>query len=122
MNSGDIDQEQLRADRKAYEDAYSANLLRAMKSGGNAERDFFESALEARESIRTNCLLPGWNEDGHEEYHPQQAYRAACHGREDVVTITNVQLRVLQRLDRLSNLLWLVVVLLFVLIWVVPKK
>ena len=82
------------------------------KKTSSADRDFFGAAQLARRWAIRDSLLPARNEDGDFEYELQQGLKAACHAREDVAAIAQVQRALLQRLDRNRNLLWIAIVLL----------
>lgn len=89
------------------------NHMNEAKKASAAARDFFSAGQIARHSAKENGILPSRNEHGEFRYTVQQGLKAACHAREDVAAIAQIQLAVLQRLDRNRNLLWIVIVLLF---------
>ena len=97
------------------DDDYEVDFLKrtneAMKNSA-AHRVFFSATKEARYQARDNGILPGRNEDGDYWYEVQQGLKAACHGREDISATLQIQLAVLQRLDRNRNILWVVIILL----------
>lgn len=77
-----------------------------------AARDFFGAAQVARRSARESGILPVRNEHGEFRYTIRQGLKAACHTREDIAATLQVQLALLQRLDRNRNLLWVAIALL----------
>lgn len=74
--------------------------------GGAAERVFYTAALTAHRSAAAEGLVPTRNEDGDFVYSSQQGLKAACHAREDVVALVNVQLPALKLLHQVKLLLW----------------
>jgi hypothetical protein len=84
----------------------------AAKKRNAADRDFFGAAQLARRSTKLDELLPIRNEYGDFEYTQQQAFKAACHGREDAAATLQLQRALLVRLDRNRTLLWLAIGLL----------
>ena len=73
-----------------------------------AHKDFYGSSLMAK---RFNCdVIPFMDEHGEAQYSPEQGHKASCHGREDISAILLVQLPLLQRLDQIKSLLWVVVI------------
>lgn len=88
------------------------NHMDEAKKASAAARDFFSAAQIARRSAKENGILPVRNEHGEFRYTMQQGLKAACHAREDIAATLQIQLAVLQRLDRNRNLLWAAIVLL----------
>lgn len=86
--------------------------MEAAKKGSAANHTFFTAGQLARRSVKEHELLPHRNQDGEFRYTVHQGLRAACHSREDVSAILQIQLAVLHRLDRNRNLLWVAIVLL----------
>lgn len=89
------------------------NNINEAKKASAAASDFFSAGQKARNSAKENGILPTRNEHGEFRYTVQQGLKAACHAREDVAAIAQIQLTILQRLDRNRNLLWIVIVFLF---------
>jgi len=88
------------------------NHMDEMKKASAAARDFFGAVQLARRQAKENGILPVRNEHGEFQWTIQQGLKAACHAREDISATLQIQVAVLQRLDRNRNLLWLAIVLL----------
>ena len=88
---------------------YYERQMREAKKGGAAARDFYSAAEFARRSAELDQLLPATNQNGDYVYSPQQAFKAACHAREDVTAILVIQRAQLDRLDRNRSLLWIAI-------------
>lgn len=86
--------------------------LEEAKKSSSAARDFFSAGLSARRSVREHELLPVRDENGEFVYTPQQAFKAACLAREDVVATLELQLAILKRLDRNHSLVWVAILIL----------
>lgn len=82
------------------------------KKASAAARDFFGAAQMARRQAKEHGILPVRNKDGEFRWTIQQGLKAACHGREDISATLQIQLALLQRLDRNRNLLWVAIVIL----------
>jgi len=88
------------------------NHMDEARKANAAAKDFFGAAQIARRSAKKNGILPIRNEHGEFQYTIQQGLKAACHTREDVAATLQIQLTLLQRLDRNRNLLWVAIALL----------
>jgi hypothetical protein len=93
------------------EQIYEKDMEEA-KKGSAADRDFFTSCQIARNSAKQNGIYPVRNEYGEFRWTIQQGLKAACHGREDIAAILQIQLALLHRLDRNRNLLYAAIALL----------
>lgn len=87
------------------ESLFLKQMERGMK-GGAAERTFYAAALTAHQAAATEGLIPRRNEDGDLVYSSQQGMKAACHAREDIVALVNIQLPTLKLLHQVKMLLW----------------
>ncbi|MBI5894136.1 MAG: hypothetical protein HZB79_10950 [Deltaproteobacteria bacterium] len=83
-----------------------------LKKASATARDFFGAVQLARRQAKENGILPVRNEHGEFQWTIQQGLKAACHAREDISATLQIQVAVLQRLDRNRNLLWLAIVIL----------
>ena len=70
-----------------------------------AARDYYGAVMFSKRSAKQDDLLPYRYKDGEFTYTAQQGVKAAVHAREEVCTILQLQLPILQRLDSISNLL-----------------
>ena len=95
-------QNQAEANEQFYKD-----MATAMKQSA-AHKDFYGSAVTAKRFNQE--VIPFIDEHGEAQYSPEQSYKASCHGREDISAILLIQLPVLERLDQIKSLLWVVVI------------
>lgn len=86
--------------------------LEHQKKGSEADYTFFSAAQQARQSMLRNNLIPFRMEFGTLDYSEYQARTATVHAREDIVSITIIQLALLKRLDRNRNYLAAILILL----------
>ena len=86
--------------------------MKEAKKSSAADWSFFSAGQRARLSVKENGLIPQRNADGEFEYELQQGLKAACHGREDTVTVLVLQRDILVRMDRNYKLLVGILVLL----------
>ena len=70
-----------------------------------ADRDFTVACVNAKKWAIENGLRPTRDEGGELQYTPKQGFKAACHGREDTCAILQIQFPILERLDSVSGLL-----------------
>jgi hypothetical protein len=91
---------------------FDMQMAQLIKSGSAAERDFYKAAWAARTDMQANNLLPSRTEYGGLEVTDYQANLAATLAREDAATTAQLQLKILQRLDRNRNYLAVVAILL----------
>jgi hypothetical protein len=75
--------------------------MRQQMEKSHAHKDFYGAALAARQSAKADGILPILDFDGTTKLTGYQGVKAACMAREDIETVTAVQLSVLQRLDRI---------------------
>ena len=87
-------QQQAEANEVFYKD-----MEKAMKQSA-AHKDFYNASVMAKRFSQD--VIPFADEHGEFQYTPEQAYKAACHGREDIGAILMIQLPALQRLDRIK--------------------
>lgn len=85
---------------------YCNQQMEEAKKKSAADRDFFEAALSARQSMKQDDLFPSRNENGELRYTVQQGLKAACYAREDIAVTTTIQRSILIRLDIIKSLLW----------------
>lgn len=78
----------------------------AAAKGGSVAQDFYGAGLTAMRAATQDGLDPGIDEYGESRYTAQQAFKAACHAREDVTAILLIQQAVLRRLQGLRLLAW----------------
>jgi hypothetical protein len=81
--------------------------LQQAKKKSPADRDFFEAALSARQSMKQDDLFPHRDENGELRYTVRQGLKAACSAREDAAVTATIQRSILVRLDGIKTLLWL---------------
>jgi hypothetical protein len=86
--------------------------MQEAKKRSSADRDFFEAALSARQSVKDDNLIPFYNGQGIKRYSTQQGLKAACYAREDVAAIAIIQRSILKRLDSIKDLIWICAALL----------
>ncbi|GEM_PF-5356401 len=72
------------------------------KKLGGADALMADAALIARRSIEAQGLTPGTGDYGELVYEPQQAYQAACHTREDAITLIHLQVSGLRMLSQVK--------------------
>ncbi|MFV0678586.1 hypothetical protein [Variovorax sp. tm] len=101
-NTMHVDYAKLDQDNEAL---FVKQMEQGMKAGA-AERVFYGAALTAHRSAAAEGLSPVRNEDGDFVYSSQQGLKAACHAREDVVALVNIQLPALKLLHQVKLLLW----------------
>lgn len=101
-NAMHVDYEKIDQDNEAL---FVKQMERGMK-GGTADRIFYAAALTAHQATAAEGLIPTRNEDGDFVYSSQQGLKAACHAREDVVALVNIQLPALKLLHQVQLLLW----------------
>lgn len=86
-------------------EAFFAQAMERSKKAGGVDALMAEAALHARRSVEADGLLPTRDELGELVYDDQQAYKAACHTREDAVILVYLQvagLRVLNQVKAVS--------------------
>lgn len=97
-----IDYVKLDQDNEAL---FAKQMEEGMKAGP-AERTFFTAGLAAHKSALSDGLVPSRDAEGELVYSAQQGLKAACHAREDVAAILNIQLPVLKLLHQMKLLMW----------------
>ncbi len=99
------------------DERYFKQMKEAQKRNA-AAKDFYGAAISAKLSLKSDDLLPYRNEDGEPTYSANQGAKAACFAREEVSSILQLQLPILERLDGIDSL---VKVCLVVLIYIAYK-
>lgn len=83
------------------------------KGGAGAE---LVAAIRIARKARTEAGLDcGYTDDGEARFTVQQGLKAAAHAREDVSAILLLQVKIIERLDRLQKLYWWIIGILVVL-------
>ena len=85
---------------------FYARQMEEAKKLGSAEKDFYSAGVNAKKWATDNGLMPIEDEYGELQYTSEQAFKAACHGREDICATLLIQMPILKRLDLIKNLLW----------------
>ena len=75
-----------------------------------ADFDFSNATLNAKHWCKD--FHPSRGEYGELKYTRQQVFEAACHSREDISAILQIQLPTLKRLDSIKKMLWVCMALL----------
>jgi len=107
----DFHQEEMRQARAQAEEFNRQNMAK-MKKKSAAFFDFVEAVEMAKGNAESDGIVGHFNEYGERLHYPRQAIRAACDGREDTAAVLMIQLKLLQRLDRNRNYMWMIIALL----------
>lgn len=102
----------MRPEEDIAAERYEDRRLDEMASKGKAAEHFVEAiraARRARAQAGLDCHFDG---EGNAVFTPEQAYKAACHGREDSAASLLLQFRLMQRLDRNRNFMLAIIALL----------
>lgn len=97
---------------------YRAQMQVAAKSGGAAERDFYNAAEKIKLGLAADDMLAYYRDGGEPFYTEEQVNKAAMYAREDAAVAAHLQLAILKRLDR--NQKYMVVVILM-LGWLIVR-
>lgn len=79
--------------------------METYQRGNAAAKTFCLAIADARKSAKFAGLRPYQLEGGELTYNNDQGAKAACHAMEDVSATLQIQLPILERLDRIATLL-----------------
>lgn len=95
---------------------FNQQMAEFIRTGSEAEKDYYRAVWAARDDINNNYLMPSRTESGLLVHTDFQGNRAACLAREDSAITAQLQLKILERLDRNRKYLLVAILLLLFLI------